>query len=47
MPEDLERIQPKRETRCPTCDAEIRGNRQERPHFPYCSHRCRQIDLGR
>jgi len=38
---------PKRETRCPTCDAEIRGNWQDWPHFPFCSYRCRQIDLGR
>jgi endogenous inhibitor of DNA gyrase (YacG/DUF329 family) len=32
---------------CPICDREIFGNRAEWPEFPFCSPRCRQIDLGR
>ena len=30
--------------RCPTCRAEVSW--QENPHRPFCSERCRLIDLG-
>jgi endogenous inhibitor of DNA gyrase (YacG/DUF329 family) len=33
--------------RCPICDAEMPGNSKEYPDFPFCSKRCRIIDLGR
>ena len=33
--------------RCPICDREIRGEPTEWPDFPFCSRRCRQVDLGR
>ena len=33
--------------RCPICEREIRAERAEWPDFPFCSRRCRQIDLGR
>jgi endogenous inhibitor of DNA gyrase (YacG/DUF329 family) len=33
--------------RCPICDAAMPGNWQEYPDFPFCSKRCRIIDLGR
>jgi endogenous inhibitor of DNA gyrase (YacG/DUF329 family) len=33
--------------RCPICDREIRGEPAEWPDYPFCSARCRQIDLGR
>ena len=32
---------------CPICDAAMPGNRQEYPDYPFCSRRCRLIDLGR
>jgi len=32
---------------CPICDATMPGNRQEYPDYPFCSRRCRLIDLGR
>ena len=31
--------------RCPTCDK--RFDPQQSPALPFCSHRCRLIDLGR
>ena len=35
-------------TRCPICNREIRvANLAEWPELPFCSKRCRQIDLGR
>src|SRR5260221_541315 len=34
-------------TRCPICDAAMPGNSQEYPDYPFCSKRCRIIDLGR
>jgi endogenous inhibitor of DNA gyrase (YacG/DUF329 family) len=35
-------------TRCPVCDAEMVGpDRSAWPDFPFCSPRCRLIDLGR
>ena len=32
--------------RCPTCRAEVKP-REENPSFPFCSPRCRAVDLGR
>jgi uncharacterized protein len=32
--------------RCPTCRGEAKP-RQENPSFPFCSPRCRAVDLGR
>ena len=32
--------------RCPTCRAEVKP-RDENPSFPFCSPRCRAVDLGR
>jgi len=34
--------------RCPICDREMQGQSEaEWPQFPFCSPRCRTIDLGR
>jgi endogenous inhibitor of DNA gyrase (YacG/DUF329 family) len=34
--------------RCPVCDRVMPGqDRREWPPFPFCSARCRLIDLGR
>ena len=33
--------------RCPICDAAMPGSRQDYPDYPFCSRRCRMIDLGR
>ena len=33
-----------RMVRCPTCRAEVSW--EENPHRPFCSERCRLIDLG-
>ena len=33
--------------RCPICGREMRGELAELPYLPFCSRRCRQIDLGR
>jgi endogenous inhibitor of DNA gyrase (YacG/DUF329 family) len=34
--------------RCPICQREMRGQvPAEWPNFPFCSKRCRLIDLGR
>jgi len=32
--------------RCPTCRAEVKA-RTENPSFPFCTPRCRAVDLGR
>jgi len=32
--------------RCPTCRAEAKP-REENPSFPFCTPRCRAVDLGR
>lgn len=33
---------------CPVCDRESTGNsHRDWPQFPFCSPRCRLIDLGR
>ena len=35
-------------TRCPICEGEMVGaDRSAWPDFPFCSSRCRLIDLGR
>jgi len=34
------------ERRCPICGKEVRP-RAVNPDFPFCSHRCRMIDLGK
>lgn len=33
--------------RCPICDAAMPGNGADYPDYPFCSRRCRLIDLGR
>ncbi len=33
--------------RCPICERIMEGERLEWPQFPFCSPRCKQIDLGR
>lgn len=32
---------------CPVCGAKMPGNWAEYPDYPFCSKRCRLIDLGR
>jgi uncharacterized protein len=34
-------------TRCPICDREMPGQQKDWPEYPFCSPRCRKIDLGR
>lgn len=34
-------------TPCPVCRAEVAARRPENPAFPFCSPRCRTVDLGR
>ena len=33
--------------RCPICQREMEGERSDWPQFPFCSSRCKTIDLGR
>jgi uncharacterized protein len=33
--------------RCPICQREMEGERADWPQFPFCSPRCKTIDLGR
>src|SRR5262245_51408071 len=33
--------------RCPICQREMEGDRSDWPQFPFCSPRCKTIDLGR
>ena len=33
--------------RCPICDAAMPGSWQDYPDYPFCTKRCRMIDLGR
>ncbi len=47
MAASLGREGPMTTLRCSTCDREMRGDRADWPFFPFCSDRCRQIDLGR
>jgi endogenous inhibitor of DNA gyrase (YacG/DUF329 family) len=36
------------EARCPICDGPVRGaTAADVPHLPFCSARCKRIDLGR
>jgi endogenous inhibitor of DNA gyrase (YacG/DUF329 family) len=35
------------ESRCPICKAVVRAGRPENPSAPFCSARCRDVDLGR
>ena len=32
---------------CPICGAKMPGGKADWPEFPFCSPRCRKIDLGR
>ena len=32
---------------CPICDARMPADWSEYPDYPFCSKRCRTIDLGR
>lgn len=32
---------------CPICELPLPGSPREYPDFPFCSKRCRVIDLGR
>jgi endogenous inhibitor of DNA gyrase (YacG/DUF329 family) len=32
---------------CPVCQREMTGERSAWPQFPFCSPRCKTIDLGR
>lgn len=34
-------------TRCPICGAAMPGNWADYPQYPFCSPRCKTIDLGR
>jgi len=36
-----------KKTKCPICEAVLPGNWQDYPDYPFCSKRCRTIDLGR
>jgi uncharacterized protein len=33
--------------RCPICEKNMPGHYKEWPDYPFCSPRCRKIDLGR
>ena len=33
--------------RCPICGRDMPASWQEYPDYPFCSARCRKIDLGR
>lgn len=35
------------QVRCPICGAAMPGNRKDYPDYPFCSRRCRLVDLGR
>ncbi len=43
----LGRLEPMNKVRCPICDAAMPGNWQDYPDYPFCTRRCRIIDLGR
>lgn len=32
---------------CPICDTPIPGHWQDYPEYPFCTRRCKLIDLGR
>jgi len=33
--------------RCPICDAKMPANWMDYPEYPFCSKRCKLVDLGR
>lgn len=33
--------------RCPICGTAMPGNRTDYPEYPFCTPRCKRIDLGR
>ena len=33
--------------RCPVCDQQFEGEKADLPYLPFCSDRCRLIDLGK
>ena len=33
--------------RCPICDTLMPGNWTEYPEYPFCTKRCKLVDLGR
>lgn len=33
--------------KCPICHVEVATRRPDNPNFPFCSARCKTIDLGR
>lgn len=33
--------------RCPICDAPMPGNWADYPEYPFCTKRCKLVDLGR
>jgi endogenous inhibitor of DNA gyrase (YacG/DUF329 family) len=33
--------------RCPVCDQLFEGELRDLPYHPFCSERCRLVDLGR
>jgi endogenous inhibitor of DNA gyrase (YacG/DUF329 family) len=35
------------DTRCPICEKVMQGDPRDFPNFPFCSQRCKTIDLGR
>ena len=39
--------EPMNKVRCPICDAAMPGNWQDYPDYPFCTRRCRMVDLGR
>ena len=36
-----------KKVQCPICGAAMPGNWQDYPDYPFCTKRCRTIDLGR
>ena len=37
-----------KQARCPICHRPLRGaTSASNPHFPFCSQRCKLVDLGR
>ena len=39
--------EPMNKVRCPICDAAMPGSWQDYPDDPFCTRRCRMVDLGR
>ena len=40
-------MRPEKSPPCPICGAAMPGDWTEYPDYPFCSKRCRTIDLGR